>query len=151
MDARWKSRVFTDLADSDLQSASCEVRDIYCPALHGLPSKHAWTIAQLPIHDANRLLLEALSHRPSWPAHVWACVYPADPFRTPEFLLRALRQHSVTKVCSFPIADVLPGFTLPGLHASTTGAEAVQVIAVEAQRQEMEFWELSRDEVELEV
>ncbi len=142
-----KLRVLTDLDGSDTPPPSRNTWDVFCPALHGLPREHAWTVAQLPIHDANGLLLTALARSTSWPVHVWACIYPADPFRPPKTLLGALQQRGVAKICSFPCADALLGYTSQSLDASISGKDAIHAIGLEAQRRGMQFRALSFDEV----
>jgi hypothetical protein len=77
-------------------------RRILCPALRGLPPEDALALAILPIHDANALLLDALSVRGAGPPPDYAGICLSDPFRRIEDVLSAVRGAGIAGVVNMP-------------------------------------------------
>lgn len=84
-----------------------EVRTILCPALDGLPQSDALALAILPIHDANGLLLDVISHPGQGPAPDYAGVCLSDPFRRMEDILAALRAKGIGGVINMPSVSAM--------------------------------------------
>lgn len=137
-------RIFTDLHSAASHGPSETALDIFCPMLEGLPREHAWVIAQLPIHDANQVLLDALSQAHSWPRHVTACIFDEDPFRTSTSFLQQLQREGVTKICIFPFLDVAPHS--PTEDGNCQRMNGIQAIATQGQDHGLDFLDLSRDQ-----
>ena len=99
-------RIVIELADLERRSSIAGVEDVFCPTLKGLPGKHLATLASLPIHDFNGVLIDAIECAPYWPKRVWACVFPSDPFRAAAQFVRQLRRLGVERICFFPVMNI---------------------------------------------
>lgn len=84
-------------------------RTILCPALRGLPPEDALTLAILPIHDANGLLLDAIARSGAGPVPDYAGVCLSDPFRRMEDVLAAVLGAGIAGIVNMPTAAVIAG------------------------------------------
>jgi hypothetical protein len=83
---------------------------VFSPCIAGLPPDLAVDLAILPIHDANRRLVEALpaAPRPCAPDYAGLCL--SDPFMRIDDLLARLRAAGIGGVANFPtVAPMLAG------------------------------------------
>jgi len=124
-----RGRFFSTLDDAAWLSREPGVQNIFWPALRDLPREHAIALAVLPIHDANGLLLEAVAGGARWPDEGWACVFAADPFRTPQDMLGRLKRCGVARVCCFTASSIFGDIVAEALNQFGMAAEAEAELA----------------------
>jgi predicted TIM-barrel enzyme len=101
-----------------------EAKWIFCPWLEGLPPKSGLWIASLPIHDANAVLLAAITSQsfrdmPTKPAFVGVCLL--DPFRQLSQVFSTLRAAGISGIVNLPTTGTFRGSMARALDDLGTG------------------------------
>lgn len=108
---------------------------LYCPCLAGLGGGPVETLALLPIHDANGLLLAGLETAAGRLSGLFAGVLALDPFRRRGDILAALGRAGCTGLVNFPSIAAIDGEMRTSLEAFGYGLEAELDLLREARAQ----------------
>ena len=87
-----------------------DVLHLHCPGARDLAVEHLATLALLPIHDWNGVLLaDAGVHPPLRADNTSACVFAIDPFHRTRDILEELRRCGYRWVTNFPSTEAIDG------------------------------------------